>query len=287
MRHKPREWGLRVLVLMAVLLLTGCMQAQRVAPDVVILSEPQAAMQHVNAGSSVWLGQGRRYSRSLGGAFVPYYPYPLSFWSTPRYGFAYGWSWGVPYAGWPGPYFLSDRWRYYPWYGWSPLAHTPWPGAWPATALHDPRRVYEPPFQLEPSVSPVAYARPIYPSGLGQPFTHPSASALRSSPGAVSTRQREDFRSYRRPAGQSLNPDVFRRPRVSNPAAVSATDVRSAGRNKPGLSRTTGSAYRMPSTSSRTTPSRPSTSRSVPGGKASGNVRKPRSAPRVKSIPDR
>lgn len=277
MPGKRRAGGLVVLVLCAAFLCAACVQTRTVAPDVVIVTEPQRQTVNYGPAPAAWGDPVRRYSRSLGGAFVPFYPYPYPYFYAPRYGFAYGWPWTTSYAGWPGPYFPPGRWTYYPWYGWSPLAHARWPGAWQAAALNDPRRVYEPPFQLEPDVLPVAYARPIYRSDNGQRLPSPYSSGLRAPPGAVSIRQLEDFRAYRRPPSPALSQDAFRRPQATSPMERPARGVRSAGRSKPGVSRTQFSRPRTPSAPVR------SHSRST----ASPEAPQPRSNARVRSLPDR
>ncbi len=278
MPGKLRTGGLVALVLCAGQLLAGCVHTQTVAPDVVIVTEPQRATVNYRTAPAPWGDPVRRYSRSLGGAFVPWYPYPYPYFHAPRHGFAYGWPWTTSYVGWPGPYFPPGRWTYYPWYGWSPLSTTPWPGAWQTAALNDPRYVYEPPFQVDRDVLPVAYARPIYRSDNGQRIPSPHASGLRASPGAISIRQFEDFRNDRRPASPGLSNRAFRRPEVSGPAVPSASSVRSAGRSKPGVSRTQSSSLRMPAAPSSRGSSRTSTSRSAPTS---------RSTLRAPSVPDR
>ena len=283
MPGKRRIGGLVALVLCAGAAITGCVQTQTVAPDVVIVTEPQRGTVHYSTAPAPWGDPARRYSRSLGGAFVPFYPYPYPWFYAPRYGFAHGWPWTTSYAGWPGPYFPPGRWSYYPWYGWSPLASAPWPGAWQAAALNDPRIVYEPPFQLEPDVLPVAYARPVYRSVNGQRLPSPHASGLRAPPGAVSIREFEDFRAYRRPASPPLSSDAFRRPEASVPTDRPATGVRSAGQSKPGVSRTHAPGYRAPSSPPRST-TRSGAPRSTP---APRNTPAPRSTVRTPSIPDR
>lgn len=260
------------LALCAGLSLAACVQTQTVAPGVVIVTEPQRSSVTYAPASSPWEDPVRRYSRSLGGAFIPYYPYPYS----ARFGFAYGWPWTASYAGWPGPYFPPGRWTYYPWYGWSPLAHAPWPGAWQAAALNDPRYPYEPPFQREPDVLPVAYARPPYPSYPYNGAPSPHAPGLRTPPGAVSSRLVEDFRAYRRPPSPALSNSAFRRPPVAGAASSRASGVRSAGQGKPGLSRTHASGLRAPSSSSRS-PART-------GGQR--NVAPTRPAPRAITLPE-
>jgi hypothetical protein len=282
MPGKLRTGGLVALALCAGQLLTGCVHTQTVAPDVVIVTEPQRATVNYRPAPSPWGDPARRYSRSLGGAFVPWYPYPYPVFHAPRHGFAYGWPWTTSYAGWPGPYFPPGRWTYYPWYGWSPLSAGPWPGAWQAAAVNDPRYVYEPPFQVDRDVLPVAYARPIYRSDNGQRVPYRQASGLRTTPGAISIRQFEDFRAYRSPASPGLSNSAFRRPEVSGPTGSSASSVRSAGRSKPGVSRTHSPSLRIPSTSS-----------SRASSPASSRTRSPQSAPtsraasRVPSLPDR
>ncbi len=277
MPGKRTKGGLLALALSTGLVLTGCVHTQTVAPDVVIVTEPQRATVNYAPAPTPWGDPVRRYSRSIGGAFVPFYPYPYPYFYAPRRGFAYGWPWTTSYTGWPGPYFPPGRWSYYPWYGWSPLADAPWPGAWQAAALNDPRYVYEPPFQLEPGVLPVAYARPIYRSNRTQPYVHPHASGLRAPPGAVSIRQFEDFRTYRRPAGPGLSGDAFRRPPVSGQTRSAASGVRSAGRDKPGMSRTHGSSLRAPASPSRSS-ARSGSARGAPAS---------RSSARAPTIPDR
>jgi hypothetical protein len=277
MPRKLRTGGLVALVVFAGSVVTGCVHTQTVAPDVVIVTEPRRGTVNYSPVPAPWADPVRRYSRSLGGAFVPFYPYPYPWFHAPRHGFAYGWPWTTSYAGWPGPYFPPGRWTYYPWYGWSPLAPASWPGAWPTAAVNDPRYVYDPPFQLAPDVQPVAYARPIYRSDNGQRLPSPHATGLRASPGAVSIRQFEDFRSYRSPPSPGLSNDAFRRPQVSGPSRRSASSVRSAGRSKPGVSRTHSPSVRTPSS-----PSRSSTPSSAPRSTAAS-----RSSIRTPSVPDR
>lgn len=271
-----RTGGVVALALCACLLLAGCVHTQTVVPDAPVrvpTTIPATGFFHsVNYGVSPrpWGDPVRRYSRSLGGAFVPWYPYPYPYFATPRFGFAYGWPWTASYRLWPGPYFPPGRWTYYPWYGFSPLAQAPWPGAWQAAALNDPRRVYEPPFQLGPGPVPVAYAVPVYRTENGQRLPAPYASSPRRSPGAASLRLPEDYRAYRRPSAPPLNASAFRRPTPAAERSRSAFGVRSAGQAKPGLNRTHASGLKAPAGAPRGA-SR-SGARTTPGAARSGTV---------------
>ncbi|MEE4173595.1 MAG: hypothetical protein V2I57_05030 [Xanthomonadales bacterium] len=266
------------LVLCAGFLLAGCVHTPTVVPDAPVRvpsAAPATGFTYLSQPGP-WGDPVRRYSRSVGGAFVPWYPYPVPYFATSRFGFTYGWPWTASYRIWPGAYFPPGRWTYYPWYGWSPLAHAPWPGAWQAAALNDPRRVYEPPFQLESGPVPVAYARPVFRSENGQRLPAPHASGLRAPPGAPSTRLVEDYRAFRSPSAPPLNASAFRRPAAAPERSRSATRVRSAGQAKPGLSRTHASGFTAPSTQPR------STSRA--GSRPSPASGRPRSA--TPSIPE-